>query len=98
MPSNNTKISPKIKNYLETQKLLNIRSTFLDNFKVKEHLDENVDTKIDHIGGQNRCRPRFSLYTIGILQLSPLSLSYISNQELENKKINFWTKIEFKKI
>ena len=94
MPSNNSKISLKIKNYLETQKLPNIISTFLDNLKVKEHSDENVDTKIDHIGGQNRCQPRFSLYTIGILQLS-LSLSLLSNQELENKKIKFWTKIKF---
>jgi len=78
MPSNNSRISLKIKNYLETQKLLNIISTFLDNLKVKEHSDENVDTKIDHIGGQNRCQPRFSLYTIGILKLSlSLSLSLI---------------------
>jgi len=92
MPSNNSRISLKIKNYLETQKLPNIISTFLDNLKVKEYSDENVDTKIDHIDGQNRCQPRFSFYTIRILQLS---LSLLSNQELENKKIKFWTKIKF---
>jgi hypothetical protein len=79
MPSNNTRISPKIKKYLKTQKLPNIIPTFLDNFKVKEHSNENVDTKIDHISAQNRYQPKFSLYTIGISQLSlslSLSLSY----------------------
>jgi hypothetical protein len=52
-----------------------------------------ADTKIDYFGGRSRCQSYF-------FSLPPESsdFSYLSNQRLKNKNINFYTKIEFEKI
>jgi hypothetical protein len=68
IPSNNPKKNQKT-NQPETQ-LLEVRSDFLSNFKMKYHpsgtllIKRNlVDTKIDYFDGENFCKSIFSFST-----------------------------------